>query len=44
MVLGHPAVKAFVSHGGQGGIGEAALNMVPLLVVPFFVSHPLPVR
>jgi len=39
MVLGHPAVRAFVSHGGQGSIGEAVVNLVPLVVVPFIAEQ-----
>lgn len=39
-VLAHPQCKAFVTHGGWGGLCEAAVAGVPLCVLPFFGDQP----
>uniref|UniRef100_A0A667Z518 UDP-glucuronosyltransferase n=1 Tax=Myripristis murdjan TaxID=586833 RepID=A0A667Z518_9TELE len=35
-LLGHPKVKAFITHGGTHGIYEAICNAVPMLMIPLF--------
>ncbi|KAG5887594.1 hypothetical protein JTB14_025753 [Gonioctena quinquepunctata] len=35
-ILCHPNVKAFISHGGMGGITEAVYCGVPIMVMPQF--------
>jgi len=39
-VLGHPKVKAFVTHGGHGGLLEAVYHAVPMVGMPIFVDQP----
>jgi len=39
-VLAHPNCKAFITHGGWGGIMEAAATAMPSLVLPFFGDQP----
>lgn len=40
-VLAHPAVKAFLSHGGANSVREAVAEGVPMLIMPFFGDSPL---
>eukprot|EP00401_Gymnodinium_catenatum_P014450 CAMPEP_0117483124 /NCGR_PEP_ID=MMETSP0784-20121206/13775_1 /TAXON_ID=39447 /ORGANISM="" /LENGTH=511 /DNA_ID=CAMNT_0005277645 /DNA_START=89 /DNA_END=1624 /DNA_ORIENTATION=+ len=40
-VLAHPAVKAFLSHGGGNSMREAVAAGVPMLVMPFFGDQPM---
>lgn len=35
-VLGHPKVKAFMTHGGTHGIYEGICNSVPMVMLPLF--------
>ncbi|XP_052004353.1 UDP-glucuronosyltransferase-like [Xyrauchen texanus] len=35
-LLGHPKVKAFITHGGSHGIYEGICNGVPMVMVPLF--------
>ena len=39
-VLGHAAVRAFVSHGGINSVNEALSRGVPLVLVPFSADQP----
>ncbi|GLH07822.1 UDP-glucuronosyltransferase [Gryllus bimaculatus] len=38
-LLSHPNVRAFVTHGGLGGVQEAVFWGVPMVVVPFFTDQ-----
>jgi UDP:flavonoid glycosyltransferase YjiC (YdhE family) len=40
-VLGHPAVKAFVSHGGQNSTNEGITAGKPILCMPFGADQPV---
>uniref|UniRef100_A0A383VEK4 Glycosyltransferase n=1 Tax=Tetradesmus obliquus TaxID=3088 RepID=A0A383VEK4_TETOB len=40
-VLGHPAVKAFVSHGGQNSTNEGLTAGKPILCMPFGADQPI---
>lgn len=35
-VIGHPKVKAFITHGGSHGIYEGICNGVPMVMLPLF--------
>jgi UDP:flavonoid glycosyltransferase YjiC (YdhE family) len=39
-ILGHPNVKAFVSHCGKNGQYEALYHAVPVVAVPIFGDQP----
>ncbi|CAL9699563.1 unnamed protein product [Knipowitschia caucasica] len=39
-LLGHPKIKAFVSHGGTNGIYESIYNGVPVVGVPLLFDQP----
>ena len=39
-VLGHPAVKAFVTHAGSNGLYEAAYHGKPVVSVPIMNEQP----
>lgn len=39
-VLGHPAVKAFVTHAGSNGLYEAAYHGVPVVSIPLMNEQP----
>uniref|UniRef100_A0A4W3HPA1 UDP-glucuronosyltransferase n=1 Tax=Callorhinchus milii TaxID=7868 RepID=A0A4W3HPA1_CALMI len=39
-LLGHPKIRAFISHGGINGIYEAICNGVPMVMVPLFGDQP----
>ena len=39
-ILAHPAIKAFVTHGGSNSIYEAAYHAVPIVAVPVFGDQP----
>lgn len=38
-LLGHPSVKAFVTHGGARSMQEAVYHGVPMVVVPLFADQ-----
>jgi len=38
-LLGHPKLRAFVSHGGLLSLHEAAYHGAPTLVLPVFCDH-----
>ncbi|KAL3285483.1 hypothetical protein HHI36_000015 [Cryptolaemus montrouzieri] len=38
-ILAHPNIRAFVSHGGLGGITEAVFYGVPMLGIPLFADQ-----
>lgn len=38
-LLGHPKIRAFVSHGGLLSLHEAAYHGTPTLVLPVFCDH-----
>ena len=38
-LLGHPKLRAFVSHGGLLSLHEAAYHAAPTLVLPVFCDH-----
>jgi hypothetical protein len=40
MVLAHPNVRVFVTHGGLQSVSEGLLNLVPMLVIPQFGDQP----
>lgn len=40
LLLAHPSVNVFVSHGGLQSISESILNLVPLLVIPQYGDQP----
>lgn len=35
MILGHPKIRLFITHGGMLGMQESLYNGVPLLALPF---------
>ncbi|XP_066543749.1 UDP-glucuronosyltransferase 1-6 isoform X1 [Amia ocellicauda] len=39
-LLGHPKVKAFITHGGTHGIYEGICNGVPMVMLPLFGDQP----
>ena len=39
-VLGHPAVKAFLTHAGINSLYEAAYHGKPIVSVPLIVDQP----
>lgn len=39
-VLGHPAVKAFVTHAGVNSLYEAAYHAKPIVAVPLIADQP----
>ena len=39
-VLGHPAVKAFVTHAGINSVYEAAYHAKPVVAVPLIADQP----
>lgn len=43
-ILGHPNVKAFISHGGLLGSTEAIYYGIPIIGVPFFGDQNLNVK
>ena len=38
-VLGHPAVKAFVTHAGSNSIYEAAYHGMPVVCIPLIADQ-----
>uniref|UniRef100_A0A7E4W5E2 UDP-glucuronosyltransferase n=1 Tax=Panagrellus redivivus TaxID=6233 RepID=A0A7E4W5E2_PANRE len=38
-ILGHPSLKAFITHGGINSVIEAATRGVPLITVPLFFDQ-----
>jgi glucuronosyltransferase len=38
-VLGHPRVKAFITHGGTHGTYEGICNGVPMVMLPLFAEQ-----
>ncbi|KAG5283003.1 hypothetical protein AALO_G00037180 [Alosa alosa] len=38
-LLGHPKVKAFITHGGSHGIYEGIYSGVPMVTIPLFVDQ-----
>uniref|UniRef100_A0A7E5A0M2 UDP-glucuronosyltransferase n=1 Tax=Panagrellus redivivus TaxID=6233 RepID=A0A7E5A0M2_PANRE len=39
-LLYHPKIRAFITHGGQNSLNEAAVAGVPLLSLPVFADQP----
>ncbi|XP_078602710.1 UDP-glucuronosyltransferase 1A5-like [Branchiostoma floridae x Branchiostoma japonicum] len=39
-LLGHPKIRAFVTHAGYNGVSEALHHGVPMVCVPFFGDQP----
>lgn len=39
VILAHPKIKAFVTHGGLGGINEAIYYAVPMIAFPVFAEQ-----
>lgn len=39
-ILGHPAVKAFVTHAGNNGLYEAVYHGKPVVSVPIMNEQP----
>ncbi|XP_062391023.1 UDP-glucuronosyltransferase 1-6-like [Sardina pilchardus] len=38
-LLGHPKVKAFITHGGSHGIYEGIYSGVPMVTIPLFIDQ-----
>ncbi|MBN3271484.1 UD2A1 glucuronosyltransferase, partial [Polyodon spathula] len=39
-LLGHPKIKAFITHGGTNGIYEAIYHGIPMIGIPLFADQP----
>jgi glucuronosyltransferase len=39
-IVGHPKMKAFITHGGTNGIYEAIYHGIPMVGIPLFGDQP----